>query len=100
MPEQGTRLAGQLDDPATRAFASYCAGMACLCAGDLPQAIAHYKDALAVLPAVCSRQRARLLICMAQAAGLAGDEERAVACHREVLALVAVGAGGGGLAPG
>ena len=50
-------------------------------AGDLPQATAHFEDGLAVLPAaVRGRQRAHLLICLANAAGLAGDEERAVAC--------------------
>jgi non-specific serine/threonine protein kinase len=89
--EQGTSLAGQLDDPVTRAFAAWAAGHVCLFAGDLPHASAHYADALAVLPAVCGCQRARLLICLAQAAGLAGDEERAVTCHREVLALTEAG---------
>src|SRR6516162_1499098 len=89
--EQGTSLAGQLDDPVTRAFAAWAAGHVCLFAGDLPHAIAHYEDGLAVLPAVCGRERARVLICLAQAAGLAGDEERALACHREVLALTETG---------
>ena len=42
-------------------------------AGDLPQAIAHCEDGLAV------------------AAGVAGDEGRAVACHREIAALTEVG---------
>ena len=42
-------------------------------AGDLPQAIAHCEDGLAV------------------AAGVAGDEERAVACHREIAALTEAG---------
>jgi non-specific serine/threonine protein kinase len=90
--EQGTSLAGQLDDPATRAFAAWAAGQVCLYAGDLLQAIAHCEAGLAVLPAaVCGRQRARLLICLAQAAGLAGDEERTVACHRELAALTEAG---------
>ena len=90
--EQGTSLAGQLDDPATWAFAAWAAGHVCLYAGDLLQAIAHCEHGLAVLPAaVCGRQRARLLICLAQAAGLAGDEERTVACHRELAALTEAG---------
>ena len=90
--EQGTGLAGQLNDPATRAFAAWAAGHVCLFAGDLPQAIAHFEDGLAVLPAaVHGRQRALLLICLANAAGLAGDEERAVACHRELAALTEAG---------
>jgi predicted ATPase/DNA-binding CsgD family transcriptional regulator len=87
--EQGISLARQLNDPATRAFAAWVAGHICLFAGDLPQAMAHCEDGLAVLPAaaVRGRQRANLLICLANAAGLAGDEERAVACHRELGAL-------------
>src|SRR5215470_13659389 len=91
--EQGSGLAGQLDDPATRAFAAYCAGNACLFAGDLAHSIAHCEDGLAVLPAaaVRGRQRALLLSNLAVAAGLAGDEERAAACHRELAALTAAG---------
>jgi non-specific serine/threonine protein kinase len=90
--KQGTSLAGQLDDPATQAFADWVAGHLCLFAGDLPQAIAHCQDGLAALPVgVRGRQRAHLLICMANAAGLAGDEERAVACHRELAALTEAG---------
>ena len=57
--EQGTGLAGRLDDPATRAFAAWVAGHICLFAGDLPQATAYFEDGLAVLPAaVCGRQSA------------------------------------------
>jgi non-specific serine/threonine protein kinase len=90
--DQGTGLAGQLDDPATRAFAAWASGHVCLFAGDLPQAAAHFEDGLAVLPAVVrGRQRALLLIGLANAAGLAGDEERAVACHRELAALTEAG---------
>ena len=37
------------------------------------------------------RLRAHLLICLANAAGLAGDEERAVACDRELAALTEAG---------
>jgi predicted ATPase/DNA-binding CsgD family transcriptional regulator len=92
--EQGTSLARQLDDPATRAFAAYCAAVFCTFGDDLQQAIAHYEDGLEALPAaaVHARQRALLLLNLANAAGLAGDEERAVACHREFVALT--GAGG------
>ena len=91
--EQGASLAGQLDDPATRAFAACVAGHIRLFAGDLPQATAHCEDGLAVLPAaaVPGRLRAHLLIIPAVAAGLAGDEERAVACHRELAALTEAG---------
>jgi predicted ATPase/DNA-binding NarL/FixJ family response regulator len=90
--EAGTSLAGQLNDPATQAFAAWVAGHLCLFAGDLPQAIAHCEDGLAALPvAARGRQRAHLLICLANAAGLTGDEERAVACHRELEALTEAG---------
>ena len=41
--EQGTGLAGQLDDPATRAFAAWVTGVACSPAGDLHQATANSK---------------------------------------------------------
>ena len=91
--EQGTGLAGQLDDPATRAFAAWAAGHVRSFAGDLPRATAQFEDGLAVLPAAAghARQRALLLTCLAVAAGLAGDEERAVACHRELAALTQAG---------
>ena len=90
--EQGTSLAGQLDGPATRAFAAWVTGVACLLAGDLHQATAQFEDGLAVLPAaVGGRQRARLLIGLAHAGGLAGDEERVAACHRELAVLTEAG---------
>jgi non-specific serine/threonine protein kinase len=90
--EQGTGLAGQLNDPATRAFAGWAAGTACVLAGDLPDAIGHFEDGLVVLPAAASgRQRALLLLDLANAAGLAGDEERAVACCQELAALTEAG---------
>ena len=86
--EQGTSLARQLDDPATSASAAWALATACAMAGDLYQAIAQYEVGLAVLPAaVGGRVRALLLTGLAHAAGLAGDEERAVACHREIAAL-------------
>jgi len=64
-----------------------------LYAGDLPHAIAHCKDGLAVLPAAAGpgRLQAHLLVILAVAAGLAGDEERAVASHREITALTEAG---------
>ena len=89
--DQGSGLAGPLNDVATRAFAAWVAGHVCLYAGERHQVIAHYEHGLAVLPAACGRQRALLLICLANAAGLAGDEQRAVACHQEVLALTEAG---------
>jgi predicted ATPase/DNA-binding NarL/FixJ family response regulator len=90
---EGTSLARQLNDPATSAFAAYCAGNVCTSAGDLNPAIAYFDDGLAALPAaaVHDRQRAHLLISLAIAAGLAGDEERVDRCQRELAALTETG---------
>jgi predicted ATPase/DNA-binding NarL/FixJ family response regulator len=90
---EGTGLARQLSDPATSAFAAWIAGSVRLFAGDLHQAIAGFEDGLAALPAtaVHARQRTLLLFILAIAAGLAGDEERVLACHREFLALTEAG---------
>jgi non-specific serine/threonine protein kinase len=89
---EGSGLARQLDDPATSAFAAYCAGAACLFVGDLPQSIAHYEDALAALAdGTYASQRAVVLVSLAVAVALAGDEERAAACRREILALTETG---------
>ena len=90
---EGTALARQLDDPATSAFAAWLSGMVCLYAGDLHQAIAHYEGGLAAVPAtaVHSSQRAHLLLSLVVAAGVAGDEERAAACQRELAALTEAG---------
>jgi non-specific serine/threonine protein kinase len=61
-------------------------------AGDLHQATAQFEVGLAALPAaVGGRQRPRLLIGLAHAGGLAGDEERVAACHRELAALTEAG---------
>jgi DNA-binding NarL/FixJ family response regulator len=86
--EQGSSLARQLNDPVTRAFAAWVEGHVHLFAGDLPHAIAYFEDGLAVLPAaVHGRQRTQFLTSLVIAAGLAGDEGRVVACHRELAAL-------------
>jgi predicted ATPase/DNA-binding NarL/FixJ family response regulator len=90
---EGTGLARQLSDPGTSAFAAYCAGAVCLFAGDLHQGIAHCEDGLAAVPAtaVHGRQRILLLMTLAVAAGLAGDEERVAGCQRELAALTEAG---------
>ena len=91
--EQGTGLARQLDDPATSAFAAFVAGNVCWYASDLPQAIAHFEGGLAALPTAVVHVRLRviLLLILAAAAGVAGDEERVVACRRELAALTEPG---------
>jgi predicted ATPase/DNA-binding CsgD family transcriptional regulator len=90
---EGTSLAQQLTDPATRSFAAYFSGVACDFAGELAPAIAHYEDALAALPATAAhgRQRAVVLRSLASAAGVAGDDARAAACHRELAELTEAG---------
>jgi len=90
--EQGTSLDRQLDNPATQAFAAWVAGHVCFFTGDLPQATAYFEDGLAALPAdVRGRERAQLLNSLVIVAGLADDEERAVACSRELAALTEAG---------
>jgi predicted ATPase/DNA-binding NarL/FixJ family response regulator len=86
---EGTSLARQLNDPDTSSFAAYSAGLISLFAGDLGEAIAHFEDGLAALPATAAhaRQRAVVLIPLATAAGLAGDEQNVLACRRELAAL-------------
>jgi len=86
---EGTGLARQLHDPATRAFAAWVAGHSCLFAGDLPQAIAEFEDGLAAQPAAAVH--ARLLVGLAAAACQVGDEERVLACSRELAALTEPG---------
>ena len=89
---EGTSLARQLNDPPTSAYADYFSGAACLFAGDLPQAIAHYEGGLAALAeGAYASQRAVVLVSLAVAVALVGDEERAAACHREILALTETG---------
>ena len=90
---EGTGLAGQLNDPATSAFTAYCTGAVCLFAGDLHQAVARFEEGLAALPATAAHgsQRALLLISLAVAGGLAGDEEGVVARQWELAALTEAG---------
>jgi len=93
---EGTRLAGELDDEAARAFGSYCAGVARLCAGELPPAISHYEDGLATIPAADpaadnGQLRALLLAALMSTAALAGDEERVAACDQDLAALTEAG---------
>ena len=91
---EGTSLARQLNDPRHAGVRRLLvAGNVCWYAGDLPQAIAHFEGGLAALPtaAVHVRLRVILLLILAAAAGVAGDEERVVACRRELAALTEAG---------
>jgi predicted ATPase/DNA-binding CsgD family transcriptional regulator len=85
---RGRELARRLDDRPALAFAGYAAGNAAMYAGDPAGALAEFAAGLTVsggLPTL--NQRLDLLLCMAIAAGLAGDEPRAAACYEEILAL-------------
>jgi predicted ATPase/DNA-binding NarL/FixJ family response regulator len=90
---EGTDLARQLNDPVTSAFAAYCTGNVCTSAGDVQQAIVCFEDGLAALPVatIHGRQRAHLLISLAVAAGVAGDEERVASCRRDLATLTDAG---------
>ena len=90
---EGTGLARQLTDPATSGFAAFVGGNVCWYAGDLPQAIARFEDGLAALPTavVYARLRTILLLILAAAAGVAGDEKRVTACRQELAALTEAG---------
>jgi DNA-binding CsgD family transcriptional regulator len=58
-----------------------------------PKTTSAIEAGLAVLPAgaVFDRQRANLLLILSIAAAVAGDEERAAACHRELAAITEAG---------
>ena len=85
---EGTSLARQLTDPPTSALAAWVAGNAYMFAGDPHEATAHFEDGLAVLPEGAHVSlRTLLLTGLTIVAGVAGDEERAAACHREILTL-------------
>jgi len=87
---QGRELARRLDDRPALAFAGYAFGNAAMYAGDPAAALAEFATGLAVstgLPTL--NQRLDLLLVMAIAAGLAGDERRAGGCYEEILTLTA-----------
>jgi predicted ATPase/DNA-binding CsgD family transcriptional regulator len=85
---EGQELARRTQDAAALAFAGYAAGTLAMSAGDAAGALAHFGAALAACGALPTlNQRLDLLLASAVAAGLAGDEPRAAACHEEIVAI-------------
>jgi non-specific serine/threonine protein kinase len=86
--DEGCALAERLGDTGSRAFGRYVAGSAELYRGDITGAIATCQDGLAALaPGTYLTIRLNLLLILAIAAGVAGDEQRATAWHKEILAI-------------
>jgi DNA-binding CsgD family transcriptional regulator len=85
---EGRQLAEHLGDPAALAFAGYARGNVAMQAGDLPTAMSHFTEALtACQPLTTLNQKLDVLLVLAIAAGLADDEQRAKACHEQIVAL-------------
>src|ERR1700722_3800005 len=86
--DEGCALAEKLGDPGSRAFGRYVAGSAELYRGDITGAIVTCEEGLAALaPGTYLSVRLNLLLILAIAAGVAGDEQRATAWHKEMLAI-------------
>jgi non-specific serine/threonine protein kinase len=86
--KEGTSLAERLDDPATWGYVAFAAGLVTMYDADLPRAIAYLDRGLARLPqGTHDSLRVDLLLDLAIATGLGGDEQRAVAANRQLLAL-------------
>ena len=85
---EGRELARRFADPAAIAFAGYAAANAAMYAGDLPGAMRHFTEALAACAQLATlNQRLDVLLALAIAAGLADDEQQALACHEQIVAL-------------
>jgi predicted ATPase/DNA-binding CsgD family transcriptional regulator len=85
---EGRDLARRTDDAAALAFAGYASATQAMYAGEPAAALPHFATALEIcdeLPTL--NQRLDLLLGYAVAAGLAGEEERAAACHEEIVAI-------------
>jgi non-specific serine/threonine protein kinase len=88
MLREGQRLAVELDDPATSGIAAFAAGNVAIYGGGVCDAIADYERGLEVVPpSLDDTVRGDLLLCAVIAVGVTGDEDRAMALNRELLAL-------------
>lgn len=86
--QEGQRLAAALGDPATSGVAAFAAGNVAVYGGDVGGAIAQFERGLEVVPPTLDDTvRADLLLCAVIAVGVTGDEDRAMALNRELLAL-------------
>jgi predicted ATPase/DNA-binding CsgD family transcriptional regulator len=89
--DEGEELARRLDAAAELAYAAYLRGVGALMANDLPVAVATLNWSWTTLSGAPDRDLdldLTVLLIFATAAGLAGDHERAIACQREMLAIV------------
>lgn len=81
-------IADAHDDPGLTALVGWISGSAAMYRGDLPGAIADFESGLSVLPSDTDLPlRLDLLLSYSVAAGVAGDEKRAIACHEATLKL-------------
>jgi len=89
LTSEGEDLGRRLGDAAALAYATFIRGTVAMFANDLATAVRLLETALATLdgagPAVRD-QRLHLLFTLVAAVGLSGDQERAAALYRQVLA--------------
>ncbi|GAA4486406.1 LuxR family transcriptional regulator [Rhodococcus olei] len=85
---QGRVLADALDDPEADLFMTLAAASEALFAGRLTESIPRFEDAIARFRASGDVLRLTFaLVGMAVAAGVCGDEDRAISYHEEVLEI-------------
>ena len=87
---EGEELGRRRDDPAVLSIAAFFRGTVALFADDTARAVELLESALALLdraPEPELDQRLHVLFTLVAAAGLVGDQRRAIACYEEVLAI-------------
>jgi non-specific serine/threonine protein kinase len=88
--DEGEELGRRSDDPAVLSIAAFIRGTVALFADDVTRAMELLERALTLLdraPEPELDQRLHVLFTLVAAAGLVGDETRAIACYEEVLAI-------------
>ena len=89
--EQGQELAQWLNASAEITYAAYVRGFGALLQNDIPVALESFDGALTILstaPEPDLKEQLDVLLALATTAGLAGDEERAGACLKEMLEII------------
>jgi predicted ATPase/DNA-binding NarL/FixJ family response regulator len=89
--DEGEELARRLDAGTELAHAAFLRGLRALYANDLPRAVRILEPArktLSQAPPPYLYLYLNVLVTLCSAAGLAGDQERARGCQREMLAIV------------
>jgi predicted ATPase/DNA-binding CsgD family transcriptional regulator len=87
---EGEELGRRRDDPVVLSIAAFIRGTVALFADDTTRAVELLERALALLdraPEPELDHRLHVLFTLVAAAGLVGDEKRAIACYEEVLAV-------------